>query len=114
MIVSIMKLSRTLFFPLLLAVALLFAQQVGAAHALHHALENFAQQQEDKQTPHSDTCEQCAAYAQLGSALSVGAYDFTPLLVSDETISDFTAAFRFLSVPAAAARGPPAQFKIID
>jgi len=112
MIAPIMKLSRTIFFPLLLALALLFAQQAGAAHALHHALENLSQQQEDKQAPHSNTCEQCAAYAQLGSALNVGAYDFTPLLVSGETIQHRTISFRSISILAATARGPPQSKRI--
>jgi hypothetical protein len=107
MIAATMKLSRTLFFPLLLAFILLFAQQAGAAHALHHALENLTQQQEDKQAPHSNTCEQCAAYAQLGSALSVGAYIFTPLLVSGETVQHRNIPFRSVRTLPAVARGPP-------
>jgi hypothetical protein len=105
-----MKLSRAIFFPLLLAFVLLFAQQAGAMHALHHALEDLTQQQdEDKQAPHSDGCQKCADYAQLGSALSVGTYDFTPLLVSKHP----TIAFRSIHVLAAAARGPPAKLQRI-
>ena len=86
MIVSIMKIQRNILVPLLLALALLFAQQVGVAHALHHALENLAQQQEDKQSPPSNTCEKCDAYAQLGSALNVGTYDLALLRVSNVTV----------------------------
>jgi len=112
MITFIMKLSRTLFFPLLLALALLFAQQAGAAHALHHALEDLTQPQEGKQAPHSNTCEQCAAYAQLGNALSVGAYDFTPLQVTNETVQHRTVSFQSVRSLPAVARGPP-QPKII-
>lgn len=100
------------YFFLLLAFVLLFAQQAGAAHALHHALEDLTQQQEEQQAPHSDTCEKCADYAQLGSALNVGTYDFIPLLVSDETIQHRTILFRSIPVLAAAARGPP-QFQRI-
>ena len=107
-----MKLSRTIFLPLLLALALLFAQQAGAAHALHHALENLTQQQEDKQAPHSNTCEQCATYAQLGSALNVGAYNFTPLLVSDETVQQRTTSFLSAHTSPAVARGPPQSLRI--
>jgi len=113
MMAPIMKLSRAIFFPLLFAFVLLFAQQAGAVHSLHHALEDLTQQQEDKQAPHSDTCEKCADYAQLGSALGVGAYDFTPLLVSDETIQHRTFAFRSIHALAATARGPPAQLQRI-
>ena len=107
-----MKLSRAIFFPLLLALALLFAQQAGATHALRHALENLMQQQEDKQAPHSNTCEQCSAYAQLGSALNVGAYDFTPLLVSDETVQQRIISFRSIRTLPAVARGPPQSLRI--
>ena len=101
-----MKLFRFLQ-PLLLAFVLLFAQQVGATHALHHALENLTQQQEDKQSPHSNTCEQCAAYAQLGSALSACFYNFIPLLVTSESFQHSTVSIRSIHILAAAARGPP-------
>jgi hypothetical protein len=107
-----MKLSRTLFFPLLLALVLLFAQQAGATHALHHALEDLTQQQDGKQAPNSSACEKCADYAQLGSALSVGAYDFTPLQVSNEAVQQRTISFRSVHTLPAVARGPP-QPKII-
>lgn len=96
-----------IFSRLLLIFALLFAQQAGAAHALHHAFEDLTKQHQDKQAPHSDNCEQCANYAQLGSALNAGAYDFTPLLLSGETIQHRTITFRSIPILAAAARGPP-------
>ena len=92
---------------LLLIFALLFAQQAGAAHTLHHALEDLAPHQGDKQAPHSDNCDQCAKYAQLGSALSVGVYDFTPPPAPKETIQHPAIEFRSIQVLAAAARGPP-------
>ena len=54
------------FFPLLLALILLFAQQAGVIHALSHTLAE--QSQQNKQLPHSPAaCGQCAAYTQLGS-----------------------------------------------
>jgi len=92
---------------MLFAFVLLFAQQVGAMHALHHALENLTQQQEDKQAPHSNTCEQCATYAQLGSALNVGAYNFIPLLVTGESFQRHSVSLRSIQILAAVARGPP-------
>jgi len=98
---------RALFFPLLLTFVLLFAQQTGAAHALRHALADLTQQREDKQAPLSSACEQCAIYAQLGSALNVGAYDFTPLVVSNETVQHRTTPFRSAHTLPAVARGPP-------
>ncbi len=107
-----MKLVRVIILPLLLAVALLFAQQVGAAHALHHALEDLTQQQNDKQSSHSNTCEQCAAYAQLGSALNVGAHALTLLHVSDEMVQYRTLSFLSARTLPAVARGPPQTKRI--
>ena len=77
----IMRLSRA-YFPLLLVLTLLFAQQVGFVHALGHALANQGQNQADTQKPdkqnqpdkqsshNSTACGQCATYTQLGSALN--------------------------------------------
>jgi hypothetical protein len=100
-----MKLTRLLL-PLLCAFSLLVAQQVGAAHTLSHALEE--QSQHDKHTSDSPACEKCAAYAQLGSALSNGAIDFTPLRISSEAVRHIAATFRSIHLLAAVARGPPA------
>jgi hypothetical protein len=98
--------SARLFLPLLFAIALLFTQQVGAAHALGHALE---QAQQDKKAPHSfAVCEQCAAYAQLGSTLNTPTHHLTPIATADEFVSHREFAFRSPHVFAAAARGPPA------
>jgi len=91
--------------PLFFAFALLSAQQGGAAHALSHSLEQTRQQ--DKQAPHSPACEQCATYAQLGSALNVSAYNFAPAPASGEAVLHRAFAFRSIPVLAAAARGPP-------
>lgn len=107
MMVSIMKLSRVIFFPLLLTFVLLFAQQAGVSHTLRHALEDLTQQQKDKQAPHSNICEECADYAQLGSALNIGAYNFIPLLVSDETVQHRTIPIRSAHTLPSVARGPP-------
>jgi hypothetical protein len=92
---------------LLFVLALLFAQQAGAVHAVHHALEDLTQHQHDKNAPHSDACEKCAAYAQLGNALNVGAFDFTPPAVTAETIPPLPFSFRSVPVLAADARAPP-------
>jgi uncharacterized membrane protein len=104
MVIVIMKLSR-LFLPVSLAFALLFAQQVGAEHSLSHALEELSQK--DKQAPHSRACDKCDAYAQLGSALTVGAYvlPLPPALV--EEVRHFADSIHYFHILAAAARGPP-------
>lgn len=97
--------SFRLLLPLVFAFTLLSAQQVGAAHALSHAFEE--QSQKDKQAPHSTVCEKCATYAQLGSALSVGDYDFDLPQVSDEVVVHFADTVHFFHILAVAARGPP-------
>ena len=98
--------SARLFLPLLCAFSLLFAQQAGAAHTLSHALEE--QSQHDKHAPDSPACEKCAAYAQLGSALSANSVTFTAPQIPGVTIRHSTAGFQTLHLLAAAARGPPA------
>jgi len=107
MMAPIMKIHRLILVHLLLALSLLFAQQVGAAHALHHALENLAQQQEDKQSPTSNACEKCDAYAQLGSALNVGTYDLALLQISNEIVEQRLISSRSIPSLASVARGPP-------
>lgn len=107
MIAPIMKLSRAIFFPLLLVFVLLFAQQAGATHAVRHALEDLTQQQNDKQAPLSDACEQCADYAHLGNALNVGTHNFTPLVLSDATVQHRILPVRSVHTLPAVARGPP-------
>ena len=98
-----------LFFPLLFALALLTAQQGGAAHALSHALEHLSEQtQKDKQVPHHHACEKCATFAQLSSAPTMGAQDFALAAVSGVTIQHHAITFRFVHTLTAVARGPPA------
>ena len=104
-----MKLSR-LFAPLLFALALLFAQQVGAAHVLRHTLQEESQQ--NKHLPHP-ACEKCENYAQLCSALNVAVLDFTPPHVAVEIEKHFAVAFRSFHTLTAVARGPPISFRNI-
>lgn len=104
-----MKLSR-LFTPLLFALSLLFAQQVGAAHVLRHTLEE--QSQQNKQLPHP-ACAKCQNYTQLGSALNVAAFDFTPPVFFNEGIRRFAVTFQSIRTPVAVARGPPAFLRNI-
>lgn len=94
-----------LLLPLLLALALLLAQQAGIAHTLQHTL---AGHQQDKQTPHKHNCEQCAQDAQFGSALHSGPVTFTLPLPSASTWSQGKTLFQHVHTLAATARGPPA------
>jgi hypothetical protein len=66
--------SRLLLF-LLLAFALLFAQQGAANHALSHLSESLpSHSQQDKQLPpHSPACDKCVVYAGVGTALASSA-----------------------------------------
>lgn len=60
-----------LLYSLLLAFALLFAQQGAALHALAHLAEGTpTQSQQEKHLPHSPVCDKCVAYAGIGSAAS--------------------------------------------
>ncbi len=99
-----MNASRLLL-PMFLAFALLSAQQSGAAHALGHALEQT--RQPDKQAPHSAACEQCAEYAQLGSALNVNVINPPLPAASGGNTLFLSVSFRSAQVLAAGARGPP-------
>jgi len=100
-----MPLSR-LFLPLLFAISLLFAQQGGAAHTLRHTLAGH--QQQDKQTPNSHHCEQCALDAQLGSALHSPPITLILPLLSAATWSHSNSCLLQLHTLSASARGPPA------
>lgn len=103
-----MRFSRA-FFPLLLVLALLFAQQVGAIHTLGHALAQQGQDQQDKQTPHYPAaCGQCAAYTQLGSALNGAICFLLAIAAIVAMVRTGTITFRASRPLAVVARGPPA------
>ncbi len=66
-----MKIRLRLLPFLLLAFALLFAQQGAAMHALSHLAEPLSSHsQQDKQLPHSPACDKCVVYAGVGSAIT--------------------------------------------
>lgn len=100
-----MQFSRA-FFPLLLTLLLLCAQQGGAMHALRHALAE-QDQQHDKHTPHSATCGYCAAYAQLGGVLGSSPHSFAVTTIPSETVRFNSNTFRSTQPLVAVARGPP-------
>jgi len=95
------------FLPVFLALALLFAQQGGALHTLRHAFAAQTQQQ-DKQTPHANDCEQCTSYAQLGSGLNSGFFSIELHSSSMQTLAQALVLFCTQHTLAAIARGPPA------
>ena len=100
-----MQFSRA-FFPLFLTLLLLFAQQGGAMHALHHALAEHGQQH-DKHTPHSSACGYCAVYTQLGGVLGSSPPSFAVTAIPSGTVWFNTITFRSNQPLIAVARGPP-------
>ena len=60
---------RKYLLPLLLALLLLGAQQAGWTHALSHLGEQTNSASQPKQVPADKLCQQCLAFAQIGSAL---------------------------------------------
>ena len=100
-----MQFSRAIF-PLLLTLLLLFAQQGGAMHALHHVLAEH-DQQHDKHTPHSSACGYCAAYTQLGGVLGSSPHSFAVIAIPNGTVRFNSISFRSNQPLIAVARGPP-------
>jgi hypothetical protein len=97
-----MKLLR-IFRPLLLVIALLFAQQGGLTHGIAHTL---AEQSQDQSLPHDNHCELCAAYAQIGSAVGSSIhFDFAS--PEEANLSTHSAPYRSIAFAAFAARAPP-------
>ncbi|HUX64940.1 hypothetical protein [Sulfuricella sp.] len=97
-----------LLLSLWLAFALLFAQQGAALHALSHFADGVpAQAQQEKHLPHSPACDQCVAYAGIGSA----ALSSPPIFAAQETTAVLAAALflLFFSAPLYSylSRAPP-------
>ena len=68
-----MRRYRTLL-SIVLACLLVAIQQVGFAHALSHLGSGGTQNtRPDKQHPAQKVCDECLAYAQIGSALTASA-----------------------------------------
>jgi hypothetical protein len=91
---------------ILFVLTLLFAQQGASLHTLRHVFAEQTQQQ-NKQLPHTDDCEQCFTYAQLGSALNNGflSFDFRTSLAHVFVANHLNLISRFSLT--ARARGPP-------
>jgi hypothetical protein len=92
------------FLPLLLVIALLFAQLGGLTHGIAHTL---AEQAQDQSLPHDQQCELCAAYAQVGSALGSSSVHFDFAAPAETTLSSHSAFFHSTALAAFAARAPP-------
>jgi hypothetical protein len=108
--VKVRAMHRSLFTRSLLIFALLLAllavQVGGLAHGISHVMAE--QSQDSKQSlPHDKYCDQCAAYAQIGSAIGSCGISFTGS-ESFETLH-FNNPGSYSSSPfvAFAARAPP-------
>jgi hypothetical protein len=99
-------LQRRLYSSLFFALALLFAQQGSALHALHHVLDEQAQQK-NKQAPATHDCEQCISYGQIGSALGSTWSAPALLALSVPTLVHYRFEFPSLTSLTSTARGPP-------
>lgn len=86
-----------LILNLCFALALLFAQQGAAWHALSHLAESLpAHSGQDKNLPHSPACDKCVVYAGIGSA----APSSPPPFAAQETTVILAAVLLLLFFPA--------------
>lgn len=91
---------------LFLVFAMLLAQSGGLAHGISHILGEQSQGSEQS-LPHDKYCDQCAAYAQIGSAVGssgvsfLGSEDYATLHFVD------SGSFTSSTFVAFAARAPP-------
>jgi len=93
---------------LLLALALLFAQQGAALHALSHLAEpQPTQSQQDKHLPHSQACDKCVAYAGVGSAVTASDLLPAPFTGIAEHLQATPAAYQPQPVLNFQSRAPP-------
>ena len=99
-----MKLNRAILLPLLLILALLFAQQGAFAHDIAHTL---AEQSQDQSLPHHKHCDLCSVYAQIGSAVGVSHIHFDFASSFQVTLTTFSISFLSIAFTAFAARAPP-------
>jgi hypothetical protein len=74
--------------PALLALLLLLSQQMGYAHAVSHLSDSTHRTRQNKQLPIEQACDQCLAFAQIGSALTSHA-----LLIFEDATPGFIAPF---------------------
>lgn len=93
-------------FSLCFAFALFFAQQGAVLHALSHLTEHFPAQQE-KHLPHSTVCDDCVAYAGVGSAVATASF----ILALQQSIVIFAITLCAAWIPASfcayRSRAPP-------
>ena len=103
-----MKARSQLLLFLLLAFALLFAQQGAAIHALSHLSEQLpSQSQQDKQLPHSPSCDKCVAYTGVDSTLAASGLSLALCATTPDHFQVKPAAQRLQLVHHYHSRAPP-------
>ena len=92
----------------LLSLLLLLSQQMGVAHAVSHLSDVRQQTSQNKQLPVEQMCEQCLAYAQIGSALTSAAVLPVVQIAASVVVDGATAQyFSLRTVYAFQSRAPP-------
>lgn len=98
--------ARPLLF-LLLAFALLFAQQGAARHALSHLAEAHPQSQQGKHLPHSSACDKCVVYADIGGVVAASEHLVPPSLIAVAPLEPSRATFLAQLLSNYRSRAPP-------
>ncbi len=96
---------RSVFVNLLIVIALLFTQMGGLAHGISHTPGERPDSQHS--LPHDKFCDQCAAYAQIGSAVGSSPIEFAGNEVFEAPYFNEYNPFISLTFVAFAARAPP-------
>lgn len=91
---------------LLLIFALLFAQMGNLAHGISHIVAEQSQKSEQS-LPHDKYCDQCEAYAQIGSAIGSNSISFTGSDNFETLHLNNPASYTSNTFVAFAARAPP-------
>jgi hypothetical protein len=98
---------RRLHLHLLLALLLVFTQQVGAAHLSSHAASQLAQ-------PHGkahgtlDPCELCSLFASLGHGLPASSLSWDVVPSHFDSVESVAHSLQSRTLPAYQSRAPPA------
>ncbi len=105
-------LTRRFYSALFFAVAVFFAQQGSALHALRHAMAEQVQKQ-NKQAPTTHDCEQCLCFSQIGGALGSSYLTFALHTALSHALVTYQHTFAVIPTLTATARGPPALYSTI-
>ncbi|MGC2165337.1 MAG: DUF2946 family protein [Gallionella sp.] len=98
--------NRNKILNLLLVFTLLFSQMGGLAHGVTHTHGEKSSDSEHS-LPHDKYCDQCAAYAQIGSAVGSSSINFASNEVFAAPFLHETSSFVSQTFVAFAARAPP-------